>query len=181
MIRNQWYVVLQSKELKPGKPVGVTRMGEKMVFWRDSAGKPVCQADFCPHRGVALSIGCLKGDRIQCPFHGFEYDSTGVALSFRPTEGQQNHRKRLRLPPIQPGKPMDISTSGGAKSRLSILFFPGLMTLMKDSSRRVQRSLDGGLFSRNRKSTGCLSPSICAHIDHWAWKPHHCGRTVHCG
>ena len=58
--------------------MGVTRMGEKMVFWRDSKGNPVCQADLCPHRGVALSIGCVKGDRIQCPFHGFEYDSTGV-------------------------------------------------------------------------------------------------------
>jgi phenylpropionate dioxygenase-like ring-hydroxylating dioxygenase large terminal subunit len=77
MIRDQWYVVLQSRELKKGKPVGVTRMGEKMVFWRDSHGSPVCQADFCPHRGVALSLGCLMEDRIQCPFHGFEYDSTG--------------------------------------------------------------------------------------------------------
>ena len=77
MIRNQWYVVLQSRELKKGKPVGVTRMGEKMVFWRDAQGNPVCQADFCPHRGVALSLGCLKDDKIQCPFHGFEYDTTG--------------------------------------------------------------------------------------------------------
>ena len=77
MIRDQWYVVLRSKELKKGKPIGATRMGEKMVFWRDSQGTPVCQADFCPHRGVQLSIGCLKGDTIQCPFHGFEYDSSG--------------------------------------------------------------------------------------------------------
>jgi len=77
MIRNQWYVVLQSRELKKGKPIGAVRMGEKMVFWRDSNGDPVCQADQCPHRGVALSAGCLKGDNIQCPFHGFEYDTTG--------------------------------------------------------------------------------------------------------
>lgn len=77
MIRNQWYVVLNSRELKTGKLIGVTRMGEKMVFWRDSRGQPVCQADLCPHRGVQLSIGCLKGDTVQCPFHGFEYDATG--------------------------------------------------------------------------------------------------------
>jgi phenylpropionate dioxygenase-like ring-hydroxylating dioxygenase large terminal subunit len=62
------------------KPIGVTRMGEKMVFWRDTEGKPVCQADFCPHRGVALSIGCLQGDHIQCPFHGFEYNSSGQCV-----------------------------------------------------------------------------------------------------
>ncbi len=77
MIRNQWYVVLQSRELKAGKPIGVTRMGEKMVFWRDTVGNPICQADLCPHRGVALSLGCIIENKIQCPFHGFEYDQTG--------------------------------------------------------------------------------------------------------
>ncbi len=80
MIRNQWYVVLQSGELKKGKVLGMTRMGEKMVFWRDASGQPVCQADFCPHRGVALSIGCLVEDHIQCPFHGFEYDASGKCV-----------------------------------------------------------------------------------------------------
>ena len=39
MIPNQWYAVLESHEVKRGKPVGVTRMGEKMVFWRDQAGR----------------------------------------------------------------------------------------------------------------------------------------------
>jgi phenylpropionate dioxygenase-like ring-hydroxylating dioxygenase large terminal subunit len=77
MIPNQWYVVLESKEVRKGKPVGVTRMGEKMVFWRDTQGKIACAVDLCPHRGVALSAGKVLGDCIQCPFHGFEFDSTG--------------------------------------------------------------------------------------------------------
>lgn len=77
MIKNQWYVILRSKELKKGKALGVRRMGERMVLWRESHGKVVCQADLCPHRFAALSIGCLKGDTIQCPFHGFEYDQNG--------------------------------------------------------------------------------------------------------
>ncbi len=77
MIPNQWYAVLESHEVKRGKPVGVTRMGEKMVFWRVQAGKVVAQSDLCPHRGVALSSGRLKGDCIMCPFHGFEFDSSG--------------------------------------------------------------------------------------------------------
>ncbi len=51
MIKNQWYVILESNEIKPGKPVGVTRMGEKMVAWRDSAGKAAVMSDLCPHRG----------------------------------------------------------------------------------------------------------------------------------
>lgn len=54
MIRNQWYVLLESNEVKD-KPIGVTRMGEKMAFWRDSIGKVYCAVDKCPHRGIQPS------------------------------------------------------------------------------------------------------------------------------
>lgn len=89
MIKNQWYVILESNEIKPGKPIGVTRMGEKMVAWRDSAGKAAVMSDLCPHRGVALSIGAVKGDCIQCPFHGFEYDTSG-ACTYIPANGKNS-------------------------------------------------------------------------------------------
>jgi phenylpropionate dioxygenase-like ring-hydroxylating dioxygenase large terminal subunit len=77
MIPNQWYTILESKEVKKGKPVGFTRMGEKIVAWRDGNGKLSVMSDLCPHRGVALSVGEIIGDCIQCPFHGFEYDTSG--------------------------------------------------------------------------------------------------------
>ena len=77
MIPNQWYAILESNEVKPGKPVGVTRMGEKLVLWRDERDQVTCMADLCPHRGVALSIGKLIGDCVECPFHGFQYDTSG--------------------------------------------------------------------------------------------------------
>ena len=66
MIPNQWYAILDSKEVRAGKPVGVTRMGEKLVAWRDSKGQVTVMRDLCPHRGVALSVGELKGDCIIC-------------------------------------------------------------------------------------------------------------------
>jgi phenylpropionate dioxygenase-like ring-hydroxylating dioxygenase large terminal subunit len=78
MIPNQWYAILESNEIKKGKPVGFTRMGEKIVAWRDDKGQLSIMSDQCPHRGVALSVGKLKGDCIQCPFHGFEYDTSGA-------------------------------------------------------------------------------------------------------
>jgi phenylpropionate dioxygenase-like ring-hydroxylating dioxygenase large terminal subunit len=77
MIPNQWYAILDSRQIPRNRTVGVLRMGENLVFWRDAAGKVVCQTDVCPHRGAALSLGKIQGDRIACPFHGFQYDSTG--------------------------------------------------------------------------------------------------------
>jgi phenylpropionate dioxygenase-like ring-hydroxylating dioxygenase large terminal subunit len=79
MIRNQWYVVLESDEVGT-HPVGVTRLGEKMVFWRDPAGKVCAAVDRCPHRGAALSIGKIQAGYLQCPFHGFEFDTSGTCV-----------------------------------------------------------------------------------------------------
>lgn len=80
MIRNQWYVVLESKEVKPGRPVGTTRLGEKMVFWRQQDGSVVCMSDLCPHLGAPLSMGKLTDNHLACPFHGFEYDASGQCV-----------------------------------------------------------------------------------------------------
>ncbi|PKN87465.1 MAG: hypothetical protein CVU46_04235 [Chloroflexi bacterium HGW-Chloroflexi-8] len=38
MITNQWYVVFESNEVK-SRPVGVTRLCEILVFWRNAFGK----------------------------------------------------------------------------------------------------------------------------------------------
>jgi phenylpropionate dioxygenase-like ring-hydroxylating dioxygenase large terminal subunit len=76
VISKQWYVLMESKQVKD-KPVGVTRMGEKMVFWRDASGQVSCLRDRCVHRGVELSKGQVIHDHLQCPFHGFEYDASG--------------------------------------------------------------------------------------------------------
>jgi phenylpropionate dioxygenase-like ring-hydroxylating dioxygenase large terminal subunit len=73
---DQWYIVLESKEVKE-KPVGVTRLGEKLVFWRDQPGKVHCFRDPCIHRGAALSLGACVNGHIRCPFHGLEFDPSG--------------------------------------------------------------------------------------------------------
>ena len=47
MIRNQWYVVLESKEVGT-HPIGVVRLGEKFVFWRDQTRKSACGSGSLP-------------------------------------------------------------------------------------------------------------------------------------
>jgi phenylpropionate dioxygenase-like ring-hydroxylating dioxygenase large terminal subunit len=76
VIPNLWYVVMDSSQVRD-KPVGVTRMGEKLVFWRDGTGRVSCFHDKCVHRGVQLSKGKVIHGHLQCPFHGFEYELSG--------------------------------------------------------------------------------------------------------
>lgn len=77
MIPNQWYPILESHEVRPGKVVGVKRLGQRLALWRDGSGRIVCVADQCPHRGAAFSIGRVIDGSVECPFHGMQFDGTG--------------------------------------------------------------------------------------------------------
>lgn len=87
MLKNKWYAVLDSKELKSNKPVKAKRFGKDLVFWRKSNNEVACLDDLCVHRGVSLSLGKVKGNCIACPFHGFEFNENGKC-SFIPANGK---------------------------------------------------------------------------------------------
>ena len=88
MIPNQWYILLESKEVK-SKPVSVTRMGASLVSWRDGTGEVSCLRDKCPHRGVEFSKGKVVHGHIQCPSTGLCCTRTAVwwKLSSRDPQG----------------------------------------------------------------------------------------------
>lgn len=78
MIFNQWYVILESKELKKHKSIKIKRFNETLALWRDQDGQACCIADRCCHRGVSLSCGRIINGNLECPFHGFIYDGSGI-------------------------------------------------------------------------------------------------------
>lgn len=75
-----WYFVADRKTLEKTRLIHKQWMGEDIVIYCDDAGN-VCVAEaYCPHLGSSLSPqagGCVRGGRLICPFHGFEYDTTG--------------------------------------------------------------------------------------------------------
>ncbi len=75
-LRNKWYVVASSDEVT-GAPLGVKRLGENLVLWRDTAGRVHALEDRCPHRGIALSIGELRDGLLTCAYHGVQVDDYG--------------------------------------------------------------------------------------------------------
>ena len=87
MIYNQWYAILDSKELKSGKLLSIKRFNENMAIWRDEENVVCCISDKCCHRGVSLSCGKIKNGKLECPFHGFLYDKSGRVNSI-PANGK---------------------------------------------------------------------------------------------
>ncbi|QDQ25968.1 Rieske 2Fe-2S domain-containing protein [Chitinimonas arctica] len=80
MIPNQWYAVIRGQDVKRDKPVGIMRLGKKLVLYRDTEGQVACLQDRCAHKGVLLSKGKQHGDAIACPYHGFQYDQQGKCV-----------------------------------------------------------------------------------------------------
>lgn len=78
-LRNLWYPVASSWEVSKS-PVGITRLGEGIVLWRDEEGIVRAVEDRCPHRGAKLSFGWNLGDRVACWYHGVEVDGEGKVV-----------------------------------------------------------------------------------------------------
>src|SRR5690242_10804584 len=76
-LRNLWYPVAPSWMIGHA-PLGLTRLSEKIVVWRDAAGEVHALEDRCPHRGARLSLGWNLGDRLSCWYHGVEVAGDGV-------------------------------------------------------------------------------------------------------
>ncbi len=76
MFINFWYPAILSTDLTD-TPVKKRMLGLDFVVFRDAKGQAHCLSDTCPHRGGSLSGDKVKGDHVQCPYHGWEYDGKG--------------------------------------------------------------------------------------------------------
>ena len=76
MYINFWYPMAASIELTDA-PRKVRALGQDFVVFRDTQGKAHCLANTCTHRGGSLAGGKIKGDCIQCPYHGWQFDGDG--------------------------------------------------------------------------------------------------------
>jgi phenylpropionate dioxygenase-like ring-hydroxylating dioxygenase large terminal subunit len=77
MFINFWYAAALSSEVGTEKPKRVKMLGQRFVLFRDSAGVARCVSDICVHRGASLAGGKVKGDSVECPYHGWKFDGSG--------------------------------------------------------------------------------------------------------
>ncbi|MBM3485856.1 MAG: aromatic ring-hydroxylating dioxygenase subunit alpha [Alphaproteobacteria bacterium] len=78
-IRNAWYVAAFPREVGE-RPLARTLLDEAVVLWRLPDGRPIALEDRCCHRSLPLSMGRVVGDRLQCGYHGLEFDAAGTCV-----------------------------------------------------------------------------------------------------
>lgn len=77
-LRNFWYPVAFSADVKSDTLVPFDCFEEPWVVFRGKDGRVGCVQNSCAHRACPLHLGRMKDGHIQCPYHGWEYSTSGV-------------------------------------------------------------------------------------------------------
>ncbi len=105
-LRACWHPVGYAREFGDA-PRRVRLLGEEIVVWRDGGGAPHALRELCIHRGTALSLGRVVGDRLMCPYHGWQYGADGVCTLIPqledPTRVPPKARVEAYFPWVHPG------------------------------------------------------------------------------
>lgn len=101
---HHWYAAATSAALA-SRPLARTVLGERLVLWRDRAGRAHAHRDRCLHRNALLSEGVVVGDQLACPYHGWTYGADGrVACVPSLPPGEPLPEARLRaFPTLEEG------------------------------------------------------------------------------
>lgn len=99
-IRNTWYVAGRSADFA-AHLTPLRLLNDPVVIYRGPDGTAHALEDACPHRKLPLSKGNLKGDSIECGYHGLTFDGTGTCIA-APTQGDPiPARARVRSYPVE--------------------------------------------------------------------------------
>jgi phenylpropionate dioxygenase-like ring-hydroxylating dioxygenase large terminal subunit len=75
---NSWYQVLWSKELRKREVKPLRYLGRDLVAFRGEDGVAHVLDAHCPHQGAHMGMnGCVVGNELRCPFHGWRFGGDG--------------------------------------------------------------------------------------------------------
>lgn len=96
-----WFQVAWSAELPAGAVKPLRCFGEDLVLYRGESGTLAVLDAHCPHLGADLGHGgCVAGDDITCPFHGWQWSAAGENTCI-PYSATVNRRQKLRVWPVR--------------------------------------------------------------------------------
>jgi phenylpropionate dioxygenase-like ring-hydroxylating dioxygenase large terminal subunit len=88
-LRHCWQPVARLQDLEDG-PQRAVLLGEALAVFLTESGEPAVVADRCAHRGASLSMGKVRGESVQCPYHGWEWAAKDGACTRIPSLPDQS-------------------------------------------------------------------------------------------
>lgn len=75
-----WTAIALSRDVPPEHTRAVRLDGREIVIWRGAGGGLHVWEDRCPHRGMRLSFGFVRGEALNCLYHGWQYGASASCL-----------------------------------------------------------------------------------------------------
>lgn len=97
-MKNAWYVAAAADEITRA-PAALTILEEPIVMYRTQDGEIAALEDACPHRKLPLSMGRVKGDAIECGYHGLQFDRAGRCIEI-PCQARIPNSAHIRAYPV---------------------------------------------------------------------------------
>lgn len=73
-----WVANGLSQDLPSGVVMAGAWQGAELAIWRSASGRLAAWNDRCPHRGMRLSHGFVRGETLSCIYHGWVYGTDGA-------------------------------------------------------------------------------------------------------
>ena len=97
LMREYWIPALMSSELTHDvAPLRLMLLGEKLIAFRDSAGRVGVMDHRCPHRCASLFLGRNEEGGIRCVYHGWKFDVFGTCLDMPNVPPHQDFKHKVR-------------------------------------------------------------------------------------
>ena len=95
-MRQYWMPALLSRELvADGDPLRLMLLGERLVAFRDSAGRVGVLDHRCPHRCASLFLGRNEAGGIRCIYHGWKFDVRGACVDMPNVPPAQDFKHKV--------------------------------------------------------------------------------------
>ena len=92
-----WYAVAKASELDPRRPLKRWLFGFPIVIF-GTPERPSILVDRCPHRSAPLSSGRVVDGLVECPYHGWRFDGSGLCRKIPCLPGDPPVRRARPLP-----------------------------------------------------------------------------------
>ena len=78
-----WYFGGWANQIKAGEARGLTLAEREIAVYRSEEGQVFAIGNRCPHRFAPLHLGKVKGDLLECGYHGLQFAGSG-SCAFNP-------------------------------------------------------------------------------------------------
>jgi len=103
LFRRYWLPALLAEELPEPDcaPVRLRLLGEDLVAFRTTSGRPAVLDTWCPHRNANLFWGRNEADGLRCVYHGWKFDADGACVDMPNEPPRSRFAEKIKQPAYQ--------------------------------------------------------------------------------